>query len=228
VTNDDLKDLIHAFNTVSLPSPCALRRLTDTVTLGYIWLERPTGRTASESSAKVYFVLSGSQCVAVVREMGFAHSRNPFEEENLHWYVHEEHRGQGHLSRALQDCILPHIFSDGREQQRVTADSVANAKYVARQGFKLVGEMTYTMTKNQVDPSRVPDGQNSPLTYEERDELKRRLREAKALIISVHEKLQCHFGQDVLGLEEFARDIENWFVARVADLNERGKLPGRE
>lgn len=225
MTNEDVRDLIIAFNTLAFPSFVAMRPLTDSVVLGYVWLERPNGRAAHESSRKVYFVLSGSQCVGVVVEMGFNHSRNPLEEENLHWYVLEGHRGQGHLSAALRDCILPHMFGDGRESQRVTTDSEQNAAYVARQGFQCTGEMTFTMNKDQVDTSRGPAGRNVPLSSDDCRELKARLREAKALVMSVHERLHCHYGEDALRLDEMAEVIED-DASRLGDL-ELGRLPKR-
>jgi hypothetical protein len=218
MTDESVKDLILAFNSGTFPSFVALRPLSDTVTLGYVWPERPTGRVACESSRKVYFILAGSHCVGVVVEMGFNHSRNPFEEENLHWYVLEEHRNRGHLHAALRDFILPHIFSDDREVQTVTTDSEANARYVARQGFTPTGEMSFAITKEQVDVSRVPEGRNSLPTRKEMDELKARLREAKALIVSVSERLRCHYGEDSLSLDALAEDIEEYHASRLLDL----------
>lgn len=218
MTNESVRDLILMFNSGVFPSFVAFRPLSGTVTLGYIWPERPTGGVASESSRKVYFILAESQCVGVVVEMGFHHSRNPFEEENLHWYVLEEYRGRGHLHSALRDYILPHIFNDGRESHRVTADSDVNAKYVASQGFTPIGDMSFAIYQDQVDTSRAPNGRNLLPTRKELDGLKARLREAKALIASVSECLQCHYGEDSLSLDVLAEDIEDYYASRLADL----------
>lgn len=223
MTNETVRGFITAFNARDFPSFVALRTLTEAVVLGYVWPERPTGR-ANESSDKVYFILSGSQCVGVVYEMGFKHSGNPFEENNLHWYVLEEHRGKGHLHAALRDCILPHIFSDGRESQRVTADSKKNADYIARQGFSAVGDMEFIIRKDQIDLTRAPSGVNSPLSCEDKGELKARLREAKALVTSVHERLTCAYGYDDFWLDELAERIENDYAYRLPDLNNEGKV----
>ncbi len=218
MTDESVRDLILAFNSRKFPSFVALRPLSDTVTLGYVWEERPTGCVPNESSNKVYFILKGSKCVGVVVEMGFNHSRNRFEEENLHWHVLKEHRKHGHLYAALRDYVLPHIFSDGRESQRVTADNGANEQYVLRQGFRPTGTMTFIMTKDQVDVSRAPKGQDSRPSRKEMDELMARLREAKGLIVSVSERLRCHYGEDSASLDELADKIEKNDVTRLSDL----------
>lgn len=218
MTNESVKKLILAFNARRFRSFVALRPLSDTVTLGYVWPERPQGRLPHESSRKVYFILTGSQCVGVVVEMGFQHSRNPFEEENLHWYLLKEHRKRGYLHAALRDYILPHIFSDDRESQKVTTNNKANAKYVARQGFTPTGDMSFIMTKEQVDVSRAPQGRNSLPTRNEIDELKARLREAKGLVASVGERLRCHYGKDSLSVGDLVEDIEEYYASRLAEL----------
>jgi len=208
MSNETLEELIRAFNERAFSSYFALRRLTDTVTLGHVWLQPPTGR-GPESSRRVYFVLSGERCVGIVLDMGF----HPPHNEDLHWYVLKEYRGRGHLHRALRNHILPHLFSDGRESQRVTTNSPENAKYVARQGFvptgesdAVTGETIFTMSRDQVDFSRAPQGQDLPLTVDEVEDLKARLRQAKAMIVSVDEKLHSH--GSCLALDGIARDIE--------------------
>ena len=215
MTDDEVKALILAYNAKAFPAYFAFRTITETVKLGYIWLEHPAGIHATESSTKAYFIIADDQCVGVVVEMGFRHSGNPFEEENLHWYVLEERRKQGHLHKALSQVILPHMFADGRESQRVTTNTPSNASYALRQGFKQLGEHEFEITNDMVASGSKVSGLNSPLDHDQLQELKVRIREAKGIITSVHERLLCHYGKDSLSLDELAKDLEDFYVERM-------------
>jgi hypothetical protein len=40
---------------------------------------------------------------------------------DFHWLVLKDHQGNGHLTNALKETILPYLFQD-RDEQRVTID----------------------------------------------------------------------------------------------------------
>ncbi|MEO1279627.1 MAG: hypothetical protein AAFV77_11785, partial [Planctomycetota bacterium] len=58
-------------------------------------------------------------------------------------------------------------------------------------------------------------GLNSPLDHDQLQELKVRIRKAKGIITSVHERLLCHYGNDSLSLDELANDLEDFYVERM-------------
>lgn len=49
--------------------------------------------------------------------VGLVEDRNEFD---LHWYIILKYRGKKHLSSAMRTVILPHLFQDNRECQRIT------------------------------------------------------------------------------------------------------------
>lgn len=66
---------------------------------------------------------------------------------DLHWYVVHTYRGQGLMSSALRDVILPHIAATGRTVQPITISrGIGGRKFAASQhlatavGFRLVSD----------------------------------------------------------------------------------------
>jgi hypothetical protein len=41
-------------------------------------------------------------------------------DSDLHWFIKKEHRGNGYLTNALKNSILPYIFQNKRDEQRIT------------------------------------------------------------------------------------------------------------
>ncbi|MBY0260774.1 MAG: hypothetical protein K2Q20_00420 [Phycisphaerales bacterium] len=214
MTEETLCGLIHAFNARRLPEPHALRTLSPSVVLGYVWLESPTRREGTAKSDRLYFIVSERRCVGVVLDMG---------EENLHWYVLPEHRKKGHLALALEEYILPHLFGDGRESQSVTVNSEENAAYALKVGFGRIAENRHVRIATPDDANKYPLGKDALLTLEERDAIKARLRQAAALVMSVHEKLECSFDYDALNLEGLAKVIRE-SAHSLSDLLPHGDL----
>lgn len=214
--NDQLIELIGAFNNKTFSSYAALRVLSDTVVVGYMRTNPPTGEACNESSHKFYFIIDREKCVGIVFEMGTS---------DLHWLVAEGHRKKGHLHRALREYIFPHMFSDGRKEQLATANSEEGRDYAIRQGFEMLaeptmkGEMRLRLDRAQVDIAKCPVGCNQPLSKDEINELKIRLRKAKALVQSVSEEILCRYGADKLSIGDLADSIENTALD-LSDLND--------
>ncbi len=222
MTNEWLVEMIQRFNDGALGYSAALRGLSDTVVLAYVWSEEPRGETPQEASSKLYFIMNSGRAIGVVYDMCDA-----FPAPDLHWLMLEEHRKQGHLHRALHSCILPHLFEDEREEIVATANSKSNAEYAMRQGFTLVDPPTgewpelvhLRLRASDIDCSVVPVGVNHSLDNDRIAELKRRLRKAKGLIRSVSEEVACAYGKrDWMCLEELSAEIES-AATRLSDLN---------
>jgi len=66
-----------------------------------------------------YFIKSSDNIIGVVYLM-----KNIFNQvSDLHYLLLEEHRKQGHLTKSMQEVILPHIFwKDGMEKLRISID----------------------------------------------------------------------------------------------------------
>lgn len=209
MTNEWLVEMIKCFNANKFPSYVAFRNLSDSVCLGKVWRKSPDGLTVNESSHSLYFVLFQDICVGIVYDMKFF----GFGGDDLHWYVLEEHRGNGYLHRALHSVILPHIFQDGREKQLVTvkSDDETAIEYAERQGFEVVesGEHEVRMCLEPNVQFLEVLGVDRTFSKQELDELKQRVRIAKALLTSVREAVESAHGNDEkLFLEEQIDDLE--------------------
>lgn len=176
MTNERLEEVIRQYNAGEFPSYASFRVLSDSVCFGRVWRQPPAGKSPSESGDYLYFVLNGAACVGVVLDM---RTRGLSEGgQDLHWYVLEEHRGKGHLHRALHSVILQHMFQDGRENQRATvrADDARALEYAERQGFQVLGsqgdEIKMLLGSTDQYKDQEVSGMNRSLTKQERDELK--------------------------------------------------------
>lgn len=80
---------------------------------------------------------------------------------DLHWYMMPNYRKKGYLTKALQGSILPYIFYDDREVQRITIEEASigeenylNSKRVATNlGFKAVlnSDQEFELNKSDFD-----------------------------------------------------------------------------
>ncbi|MBK6266848.1 hypothetical protein JKA74_17525 [Marivirga sp. S37H4] len=62
-------------------------------------------------SYKMYFIRNQTgQCIGAVLDMC----------EDLHWYILSKYRKKGHLTRAMKEDILPHLFTKNRNNQSIT------------------------------------------------------------------------------------------------------------
>lgn len=128
MTNESLQEYINQYNSRSWVQPYSDYRLSRYVVLAKIWSNKEHRGVANIESDTFYFVENyNGTAVAIVFLMGIS---------DIHWFVNEDHRGKGYLHKALQSVILPHIFLDGRKEQRASYDSEKNKTYLIRQGFE--------------------------------------------------------------------------------------------
>lgn len=163
MTEDDLIDHIRRYNEDDWDRPFCSFAISDKVILASIWDEYPTGKGGDERGHSFYFVLDKSECVAIVSDMG---------PSNLHWYVLEKYRKRGIMSGALKDTILPHLFSDGREEQRATYKSLVQKDYLDKQGFAAVKgeEGLYYLHQLDVDAFNLNEVKRKPVTQLQKEQ----------------------------------------------------------
>lgn len=113
MTNENLVALINRANGQAGEQVLFIRPLTDSVHWAKAWHTTPVlnDTTAYVHGYSVYLIRNPElQYVGIVLDMG---------ESDLHWLVLPEHRGNGYLSTALREVILPHLLQE-RETQRIT------------------------------------------------------------------------------------------------------------
>jgi hypothetical protein len=111
MTHEILESYIDALNNGEMQDRIFLRPLSKTVEKAKVWDPLPEGKSWNEDSYDIYFIKNTPGVyVGGVLDMGY---------QNLHVFIKKEYRRQGHLTRALQEWILPDLFSDGRESQHI-------------------------------------------------------------------------------------------------------------
>jgi len=176
MTEKYLKSLIDKLNKNKTGGLIQLRPLSATVEFAKVWTEKPkpTDKILSpDGPYNFYFIknLDGLY-VATVLDMW----------RDLHWFVDKKQRQQGHLTKAMKEMILFHLFQD-REELRITIDKnqIGEINFKASQnvalnlGFIKADNDDYVLTKEKYQTENYIYGQNTQLTEERLNELKKEI-----------------------------------------------------
>jgi hypothetical protein len=133
MTDLQLESLIDSLNNDTAGELIFLTPLSSLVEYGKVWTIKPSPGLASYEPRKIYCIKNAEGIyVAAVMNAG----------SNLYWLVSKQYRRQGHLPKALQEVILPHIFQY-RKEQRITINEqfldkgffTASTKIAVNAGF---------------------------------------------------------------------------------------------
>lgn len=103
--------------------------------------------------------------------------------EDLHWYLNKKHRGNGYLSVALNEIILPHLLTEKEEQYiTISRNNIGDENFKASEkvaisvGFKYMGQKnetnTYLLKRDDLIEQKLFFGQNTIMSEEQMKELK--------------------------------------------------------
>ncbi|MDD2799362.1 MAG: hypothetical protein PHV20_12290 [Bacteroidales bacterium] len=110
MTDRYLIRLIKKLNSSNSNELIHLRPLSKHVDFAKVWIEKPKTTdniSYPDCAYKFYFIKNKEGLyVATVLDMN----------TDLHWLVLKEYRGNGYLTNALRETILPHLFQDRNEQ----------------------------------------------------------------------------------------------------------------
>jgi len=179
MTDKFLKSLIDKLNANITQELFHLRPLNDRVEFAKVWtkMPKPSDKVSSTDGPNTFYFVKNSNgiYVAVVLDMG----------NDLHWFVLPKHRRNGHLTNAMKDVILFHLFQD-KEEQRITINEYeigiknfkASENVAKKLGFikKLEGDNSeYTLAKGKYQSEKFIDGQNTEISKERINELKKQV-----------------------------------------------------
>jgi len=171
-----LKSLIDKLNEGNTDGLLHLRPLSFTVDFAKVWEKKPKltdNIVHPDGPYKFYFIKNKEGIyVATVLDM-----RN-----DLHWFVHNKHRGNGYLTTAMKKTILFHLFQD-REEQRITinksqigeANFSASEKVAISLGFCRTDGKDYLLKNNIYKTENFIYGQDTQITEERIDDLKKQI-----------------------------------------------------
>jgi hypothetical protein len=142
--HEELQEYIDQLIGGSQKRRIVTREISDMVDVAKVWPDKPNGNGLYLSCTVFFIKDTARTCVGAVLDMNF----------DLQWYVVKEYRGEGHLTRALKEVILPFIFSDSRKHKRdrqeitIDGDFYKESRRVAESvGFKPIDMSTRTPTE---------------------------------------------------------------------------------
>ena len=193
------KSLIYKLNHNQTRSLIHLRPLSETVDFAKVWEEKPkpTDKIASPGGPYKFYFIKNDQGTYVASILDMWH--------DLHWFVLPGYRRKGHLTKALKETILYHLFQE-REEQRITIDEnaiglknfLASEKVALRLGFKKVKENNkpaYILKKNKYQTNNYFSGQNTLLTEARFEELKKHINFISNSLWLVQTEIEMKLGE---------------------------------
>ena len=136
--------------------------------------------------------------------------------KDLHWYLKKEHRGNGYLSIALNETILPHLLTD-REEQYITIsrNSIGDENFKASEkvaisvGFKFIKQEIetniYLLKRDDLLDQKLLFGQNTVMSEERMMELKNKFKFLAKQLKKIETEIELH--TDDLDFSEDIGDI---------------------
>ena len=204
MTEKYLKSLIEKLNEGKTDGLIHLRPLTFTVDFAKVWEEKPKltdNISYPDGPYKFYFIKNKEGIyVATVLDM-----RN-----DLHWFVHNKHRGNGHLTTAMKKTILFHLFQD-REEQRITIDKYqigdtnfhASEKVAISLGFVRADGKDYLLKNDVHETEKFIYGQNTQITEERIGDLKKQINYLGRSLWVIQTELEMKLGET-----DYAEDLK--------------------
>lgn len=213
MSNEEIEQLLESLNNHQHQNNIFLKSISSKVDLGFVWTEvtelnyrifdDPKKRDKAYYPIKTYFRTYSpiyfikdvegevGQYVAAVFDM----------KHDLHSFVMESFRKQGHLTRALKEVILPHLFLSRKEQrssidgsQLEEVDAINSEKVTLKVGFKRIEGLEnakvkeYLLLKKQVQ--KFVEFPNHHTISKERLEI---LRERLQFLTTSMDMLRCEF-----------------------------------
>ena len=154
---------------------------------------------------------------------------------DLHWYIVPKSRKNGYLTTSLKESILPYLFYDERENQKITIqknsigeENYLNSKSVAlRLGFKAINEEETEFELKESDFNWESENLkeiNSEITSERFETLKKRVFYAFKTLYKISDELLMTVNND-LELKEVANEVRKytWKIEEIEWENKKTK-----
>ena len=197
MTSDSLQSLIEKLNKNDTSSSLIYcRPISSNVDFAKIWLDKPklTDSVTSYDGPDIFYLIKNNEniFVAIVFDMI----------RDLHWFVHPDFRGNGHLTEAMKNTILPHLFLT-RDEQRITikeleigaANFEASEKVALNLGFVKSTDGEYFLSNDMFVTENYVIGENVPLSSDRIDELKKYINFLSRSLWTIQTEIEMKFGE---------------------------------
>ena len=197
MTSDSLQSLIEKLNKNDTSSSLIYcRPISSNVDFAKIWLDKPklTDSVTSYDGPDIFYLIKNNEniFVAIVFDM----------KRDLHWFVHPDFRGKGHLTEAMKNTILPHLFLT-RDEQRITikeleiglANFEASEKVAFNLGFVKSTDGEYFISSDMFVTENYIIGENVSLSLDRIDELKKYINFLSRSLWTIQTEIEMKFGE---------------------------------
>ena len=200
MTHEDLERFIDAMNAKQLRDRIFSAPLTTTVDFAKVWTKEPLGKAFNEGSYDFYFIKDSlGNYVAAVFDMV----------EDLHVFVKESHRRQGHLTTSMKTTVFPKFCHDGRGTQKVTFEDSAVGEYCVRNwGFVRTSDSTAELDLSTYATFPPIALAGARFSHEDMADIREKLNRSKLYLKMVREKIELSYGvTDDLSLNALIDEI---------------------
>lgn len=223
MTDQEIYQYIELLNNGNAIESILIRTLGEHVDLAKVWniLPEPDDDVRMDFfSYRFFFIRNESnEYVGGIFDM----------EQDLHWYIVPEHRKKGHLTKALQEVVLPYLLDElERDSQKVTiqhgsigSDNYKSSIKVAQNvGFVPYtgGTDTYILNRENFDWNNVKIYEEYTLIEETRiEELKKRAHYAFKVLYKIKDEIEMagiwdpDFEESIRKLRYFPMNLEDRF-----------------
>ena len=197
MTSESLQSLLERLNKNDTSSSLIYcRPISSNVDFAKIWLDKPklTDSVTSYDGPDIFYLIKNNEniFVAIVFDMKI----------DLHWFVHPDFRGKGHLTEAMKNTILPHLFLT-RDEQRITikeleigaANFEASEKVAFNLGFVKSTDGEYFLSNDMFVTENYFIGENVPLSSDRIDELKKHINFLSRSLWTIQTEIEMKFGE---------------------------------
>ncbi len=222
----EIRKYIDRLNNKKAKESIFIRQISKTVDVAKVWSKQPkmTDMVTGNFGSYLFFFIRNETNEYVGAVLDMYH--------DLHWYIVPKERKQGHLTTALKESILPYLFYDERESQRITIKKSAigetnytNSKSVAiKLGFKAINEAETEFELKQTDFNWDNENLkeiNSNIDSERFEELRKRAFYAYKTLYKISDELLMTVNDDK-DLKEVADEVRN-YTWKIEDIEWENK-----
>lgn len=226
MTEREIRKYINRLNQGKASESIFTRQISKNVEVAKVWQKQPktTDSIIGNFSSYTFFFIKNesNKYIGAILDMY----------QDLHWYIVPSSRKQGYLTTALEEAILPYLFYEGRENQRITIERNAigeknylNSKRVAlKLGFKAINEVETEFELKQTDFNWDNENYkeiNSEIKSERFEELRKRAFYAYRTLYKISDELLMTVDDDK-ELKEVADEVRK-YTCKIADLEWENK-----
>lgn len=193
MTNNTLSNLLRKLNKCDVEQIHS-RPLKGKVEFAKVWFDEIEKGNVSVPNGphNFYFIKNDyDRYVATVYDMG----------QELHWYVAYKYRKQGHLTMAMHDVILPHLFQSRKEQHITIKESnigrknfKASLSLAIKLGFEPISGEGYVLKKVGYKKEGWMSGKNTDITQDRVVSLKKQVRGLSQALYMVQTEVEMKLG----------------------------------